>query len=71
MQETLKHLRKQKFATQNDFATTLNVSEPTVSEWETGKRTPSVQQILEIAQVLGVSHYDVFDSIVAIKNGQH
>ena len=71
MNATLKQLRKQRFHTQDDFAMALNVSEPTVSEWETGKRTPSVEQIIKIAEVLGVSHYEVFDSLVAIKNGQH
>ncbi len=64
---TLKQLREQKFARQIDFAVAMHTSKATVCGWETGKRPPSVAQIVAMAQVLGVSRYEVFD-IFANKN---
>jgi len=67
---TLKELRKPIFAKQTDFAKALNTSEATVCDWEKGVRTPSVKQIVQIAEILNVSRYEVFD-IFANKNGRH
>ena len=41
--------------TQNEFAKLMDAGQSTVSQWENGKRTPSVETILKMSKVLGVS----------------
>lgn len=41
--------------TQKDFANHLNVSAPTVAMWETGKRSPDIEKLKEIAKFFKVS----------------
>ncbi len=59
----LKKLRKEKNLTQESLAEQLNVSNRTVSRWETGSNMPDIGMLLEIADF-----YDV--SIPEIINGE-
>lgn len=51
----LKELRKEKDLTQEDLAERLNVSNRTVSRWETGSNMPDIGMLAEIADFYGVS----------------
>jgi len=59
----LKQLRKEKELTQEQLAEKLNVSNRTVSRWETGSNMPDIGTLVEIA-----NFYDV--SIPEIINGE-
>lgn len=56
---TLKALRANKNMTQEETAEALKVSTTTWSKWENGKRSPTVDKALEIAELFGVSFDDI------------
>ena len=58
--ENLKHLRQSLPSTQRELARVLQVSPTTVCDWEQGKRLPSVEQALKLAEQLGVSVETLF-----------
>lgn len=51
----IKHLREQQQLTQAELARRLNVSDKTISKWETGKGLPDVSLLEPLAQVFCVS----------------
>ncbi|MBQ3141268.1 MAG: helix-turn-helix transcriptional regulator [Clostridia bacterium] len=51
----LKQLRKEKNLTQEDLAERLNVSNRTVSRWETGSNMPDIGMLVTIAEFYSVS----------------
>ncbi len=51
----IKELREKFHLTQAELATKLNVSDKTVSKWETGKGYPDISLLEPIAMVFGVS----------------
>ena len=51
----IKELREKKHLTQAELAEKLNISDKTVSKWETAKGYPDISLLEPIAQVLGVS----------------
>ena len=51
----LKALRKEKNITQEALAETLNVSDRTVSRWETGNNMPDISLLVELAEFYQVS----------------
>ncbi|MDT2905182.1 helix-turn-helix transcriptional regulator [Lactococcus lactis] len=51
----LKTLRKSKELTQSELARQLNLSKGTVSSYEQGKMYPSVEVLIKMCQILGVS----------------
>ena len=51
----LKELRKEKGITQEQFAEELNVSDRTVSRWETGSNMPDISLLVAIAEFFDVS----------------
>lgn len=53
--KTIKELREKKRYTQKQLAELLNVSDKTISKWETGKGLPDVGIIAELAATLGIS----------------
>ena len=59
----LKELRKERSLTQESLAEKLNVSNRTISRWETGSNMPDIGMLVEIAEF-----YDV--SIPEIINGE-
>lgn len=51
----IKQLRKEKGMTQRELAEKLNVSEKTVSKWETGNGLPDTGIMLPLSKVLGIT----------------
>ena len=51
----IKTIRKEKNLTQREVAEKLNISEKTVSKWETGSGLPEVSLMLPLCQLLGIS----------------
>lgn len=49
------YLRRQRGLSQNDLAIAFDVTRGTISNWEIGRRTPSVKQFIDIADFFGVS----------------
>jgi transcriptional regulator with XRE-family HTH domain len=48
------------FKTQREFAERIGASEPVVSQWENGHRTPSYVKILAIVELLGPEIHQQF-----------
>ena len=59
--EFLKHLRKNKGLTQEQFAEHFCVSSRTVSRWETGNNMPDVDMLIEIADFYNVDIREIID----------
>ena len=53
--ERLKELRLSNNLTQADFATAFNISQGTIGNWESGKRTPDIEMIIKISAFFNVS----------------
>ncbi len=51
----IKSLRKEKSLTQREVAEQLNVSEKTISKWETGKGFPEISLMLPLCKIFGIS----------------
>lgn len=61
-------LRKEKGLTQSALAEMLNVSNRTVSKWETGEGYPDITLLPDIAKVLGVTTDEILSGKRAPKN---
>lgn len=57
----LKELRKEKNLTQENLAEQLNVSNRTISRWETGINMPDISMLIEIADFYDVSISEIID----------
>ena len=57
----LRELRKEKGLTQEELAEQLNVSNKTLSRWETGKRTPDLESLLQLADHFSVSVQELIE----------
>ncbi len=55
-------LRKSRDLTQNELAEKLNISNKTVSKWETGEGLPDASYLPELAEVLGVSVDEILNA---------
>ena len=55
----IKLLRKSKGMSQAELAEASGVEINTISRYETGTNAPSIEQLLSIAEVLGVSHLEI------------
>lgn len=53
--KTIKELREKKKMTQKELADKINVSDKTISKWETRKGLPDIGIIEELAKALSVS----------------
>ncbi len=53
--ETLKKLRESKGLSQQKLASLIGVSRSTVAMWESGKSQPSLEMLVELAQLFEVS----------------
>lgn len=58
---TIKRLRLEKGLTQEQLATIAQLSQPTLSQYESGRVTPSLQAAKRIARALGVSLDSLID----------
>lgn len=57
----LKTLRKEKRITQEALAEVLNVSDRTVSRWETGRNMPDISLLVELSEFYQVSIPEIID----------
>lgn len=57
----LKRLRIERKLTQEDLAEQFNVSNRTISRWETGSNMPDLGVLVEIADFYGVDIREIFD----------
>lgn len=55
MNERIKQARIRARLSQKQVALTLHVSGPTVSEWESGRKTPSTENLIALAKLFDVS----------------
>ncbi len=55
LSEKLKEFRRNEGLTQKELAMVLNSSQNTISQYESGKRTPTVKKLVEISTLLGCS----------------
>lgn len=62
--ERILNLRNKKGWTKEELASKLNVDEETVSKWESGDKTPSLETITSLANIFNVS----LDFLIAGKN---
>lgn len=53
--KTIARLRKSRGFTQEKFADAIHVTQAAVSQWETGRTKPDVQQLFIIAEFFGVT----------------
>ena len=53
--KTIKELREKRSFTQKELAEKINVSDKTISKWETGKGLPDIGIIEELSKALGTS----------------
>ena len=53
--QRLKELRKEKKLLQKDVASAVNHSITCISDWERGKREPSIDDLIRLADFFGVS----------------
>ena len=57
--KNLKHLRESKNLSQNRLAELSNVNQTTIARWEKDEISPSLDNILDVANVLNVSVADI------------
>ncbi len=57
----LKELRKEKSITQEELAEKLNVSNRTISRWETGNNMPDISLLVELSELYHVSIPEIID----------
>lgn len=67
MRTNLLSLRQSKGFSQKDFAKYIDVSVPTISRYETGKRTPSLEMAHKLAAALDCRIEDLFEEVVPAK----
>lgn len=53
--ERLKELRKQAYLTQVELAKRLGIGQSSYADWERGKKKPTQENLVKIAQILDVS----------------
>lgn len=51
----IRQLREQRGMQQKELALELNVSQPTVSDWEAGRKIPSAKSTMKLAKFFSVS----------------
>lgn len=62
--EKLKKLRKERNLKQEELSLILNVDRTTVSNWERGEKQPSIDILIKLRSIYGVT----LDEIVGLKN---
>ena len=60
--ENIKRIREQQDLKQYELAEKLNVTQPTITQWENGKRFPQSDRLVEIADVLRCSVEDLVET---------
>jgi transcriptional regulator with XRE-family HTH domain len=62
-------LRKRLKLTQADLGEMMGVGQPTIQRWETGKREPDLDQLVNLALTLGVEPSALIDQNIAVPLG--
>ncbi len=65
--EKLQSLRKDKNITQEQIAEVLGISRQSVSKWETGASYPDTQNLIRLAEILGVTVDELSNSKAEIE----
>ena len=65
--EQLKREREQKGWSQEELATKIHVSRQSVSKWETGKNYPSIEVIIDLSDLFGITIDELLRSDGALK----
>ena len=65
--EKLKREREKKGWSQEDLATKIHVSRQSVSKWETGKNYPSIEVIIDLSDLFGITIDELLRSDGALK----
>jgi transcriptional regulator with XRE-family HTH domain len=63
--DLLREGRKKQNLTQDQLAEILDVSQPSVSDWESGAKTPRMKQLRPLATVLGIPRQWLLEAIGA------
>ena len=58
--KSIRKFRKARSLSQSKLAELMEVEQPTIQRWESGKRQPSAEKIVELARVLGVKASELF-----------
>ncbi len=53
--QNLKYLRERKGISQNEIAKVFEIGQPTVGNWEAGRREPDLKTIIQLAEYFGVT----------------
>lgn len=65
----VRELRKKKGIQQKELAIAIGVSNPTVSDWETGKKDPSGERLRKLARYFGVDELTVLGTAIDFGSG--
>jgi len=68
--KNLKYLRESKNLSQNKLAELANVNQTTIARWEKDEISPSLDNILDVANVLNISVADITGKDLAIDNNR-
>ncbi len=63
----VKELRKKHNIQQKELASIIGVAQPTISEWETGKKDPSGERLQKLAEFFQVDELDILGRGMYIK----
>lgn len=66
----IKNLRESKKMTQQQLSEKINVSDKTISKWETGRGYPDIAIIEQLADALGVSVIELFSGTSVINSNK-
>lgn len=61
--EIIVNFRKQSGKTQAEFAELLSISRATLINWETGKQSPTVEKLIEMASLAGLNATQTINSL--------
>ena len=70
VRKALRHLRESNGYSQGEVAETLGVTQATVSHWESGRRTPSVNDLAALASVYRVEPSTFMPSLDEIERAR-
>ena len=62
--KTIARLRKAKGLTQAKFADMIHVTQGAISQWETGRTSPDVQQMFILAEFFGITVEELSTGII-------
>lgn len=56
----ISEFRKNKKFSQSELAELMNVSQNTISQWEIGKRSPSIKSAIKLAEILDTTVEELY-----------